>query len=69
MLKAACGNGPPGPCVRQFYAGGKISACCLVLGLCSVLLLGERSVTLIYHNLCVNRCFPGESGSASYVIS
>ena len=27
---AACGNGPRGPCVRQFYAGGKISACCLV---------------------------------------
>ena len=32
---AACGSGPRrrghwGPCVRQFYAGGKINACCLV---------------------------------------
>jgi len=31
-LTAASGVvlGPRGPCVRQFYAGGKISACCLV---------------------------------------
>jgi len=25
------GSGPPGLCVRQFYACGKISACCLVM--------------------------------------
>ena len=29
-LAAACGSDPRGPCVRQFYAGGKISTCCLV---------------------------------------
>jgi len=30
LRERSSGSGPRGPCVRQFYAGGKISACCLV---------------------------------------
>ena len=33
LRQRSSGHGPRGPCVRQFYAGGKISACCLVSAL------------------------------------